>query len=131
MMAEANGDPVPEAAPKSILVVEDDVLIRLSIADDLGGAGYQIIQAANADEALKVLSSTIAVHLVVTDISMPGSLDGLALAAQVRARWPALKIVVLSADLPAWRPANLADLYLSKPYDVSTILSIVQQLLSV
>ena len=130
-MAKASGEPVPEAVPKTILIVEDDVLIRLSIADDLAGAGYHVVQAANADEALKVLNSTIAIDLIMTDIRMSGPLDGLALAGQVRAHWPALKIVVLSGDLPTVRPGNLADLYLSKPYDVSTILSVMKHLLSV
>jgi two-component system, response regulator PdtaR len=130
-MGEPNGKQVPVPAPKAILVVEDDVLIRLAIADDLIAAGFHVIQAASADEALKVLRSIVGVDLVLTDIRMPGSFDGLGLAEQVRAGWPDLKIVVLSGDLPAVPPANLADAFLSKPYNLSAMLAVVKQLLGV
>jgi CheY-like chemotaxis protein len=130
-MGEPNGAPRLMAAPKTILAVEDDVLIRLAIADDLMAEGFRVIQAANADEALKVLQSTVDLDLVMTDIRMPGSLDGLELARQVRERWPMLKIVVLSADLPAQRPASLADAFLGKPYSISAVLTCINTLLSI
>ena len=130
-VGEPNGKQVPAPVPKAILVVEDDVLIRLAVADDLMAAGFHVIQAANADEALKVLRSFVGVDLVLTDIHMPGSFDGLGLARQVRAGWPDLKIVVLSGDLPSVRPTDLADAFLSKPYNFSAILAVVKQLLGV
>jgi two-component system, response regulator PdtaR len=120
---------VPDSAAKTILVVEDDVLIRLSIADDLMAAGFVVVQAASADEALKILHKPIDLNLVMTDIRMPGSLDGLALAGRVRTAWPELKIVVLSGDLPAAPPLDVADAFLHKPYDPSAILAVLKQLL--
>ena len=129
-MAETNGKPLSAIAAKTILVVEDDVLIRLAVADDLMAAGFRVVQAANAYEALKVLESKIALDLVFTDIRMPGSLDGLALAARIRQRWSYLRIVVASGDLPSVPPAALADAFLPKPCDSSTILSCINQLLS-
>lgn len=129
-MAETNGKPLSAPAAKTILVVEDDVLIRLAMADDLMAAGFRVVQAANADEALKVLESKIAVDLVLTDIRMPGSLDGLALAARIRQQWSYLRIVVASGDLPPVPPVALADAFLPKPCDSSTILGCINQLLS-
>jgi CheY-like chemotaxis protein len=121
---------VPVPAPKTILVLEDEVLVRMAVADDLMSAGFHVIQAASADEALRLLLSPAHVDLVLTDINMPGSFDGLALAAGVRATWPALKIIVLSGDLPAEPAADLADAFLSKPHNVAVLLGRVNQLLS-
>jgi CheY-like chemotaxis protein len=128
-MGEPNGRPALPPAHKTILVVEDDVLIRFMIADDLMASGYQIIQAATADEALKVLQSSAHLDLILTDIRMPGSMDGLALAARARAQWPHLKIIVLSGDLPAISATIPADAFIPKPYSASAVLICVKQLL--
>jgi CheY-like chemotaxis protein len=128
-VAETNGKPLSAAAVKTILVVEDDVLIRLAVADDLMAAGFRVVQAANADEALKVLESKIDLDLVFTDIRMPGSLDGLALAARIRQHWSQLRIVVASGELLPALPVALADAFLPKPYSSSTILACINQLL--
>jgi CheY-like chemotaxis protein len=130
-MGEPNGQPVLSPAHKTILVVEDDVLIRFMIADDLMANGFNVIQAATADEALTVLYSAVSFDLVLTDIRMPGSLDGLAFAARIRAEQPHLKVVILSGDIPATpHVASLADAFLSKPYSPSAVLICVKQLLS-
>lgn len=129
-MGAPYGQPLPMPAYRTILIVEDDVLIRLMIADDLMANGYQIIQAATADEAMEVLQSSARLDLVLTDIRMPGSMDGLALAAKVRAQWPDLKVVILSGDLPAMPSAIPAHAAMPKPYSSSAVLNCVQQLLS-
>ena len=117
------------SALRRILVVEDEVLIRLMIADILMRAGFQVVQAASADEALKVLHSSVDVSLVLTDIRMPGSANGLELARRIRADWPALKIVIVSsedmekaADLPA-------DAFIGKPFHPTDVVGTVKQLL--
>ena len=117
------------SALRRILVVEDEVLIRLMIADILMRAGFQVVQAASADEALKVLHSSVDVSLVLTDIRMPGSANGLELARRIRADWPALKIVIVSsedlektADLPA-------DAFIGKPFHPPDVVGRVKQLL--
>src|SRR5438874_384004 len=71
-------------APTTILVVEDEVLVRMLIADQLRNAGYSVIEAADADEALALLAHTFNVNVVLSDVQMPGSLDGAGLARIVR-----------------------------------------------
>ena len=128
-MGKPNGKQMPVLAPKTILVVEDDVLIRLSMADELMGAGFRVIQAATADEALKILNSSFEPDVVLTDIRMPGSLDGLALATRVRAQWPHLKIIVISSELPTDLPTAVADAFYAKPFNLSIVLTCIAQLL--
>lgn len=118
-----------EARRTSILVVEDDVLLRLITAEDLRGAGFSVIEAANADEAMTILDGAVPVDLVLTDIRMPGSMDGLALAAFVRQRWPSLRIVVASGERPTQAALAVADAFLPKPYDSSAILARLKTLI--
>src|SRR4029079_550967 len=82
--------------PATVLVVEDESLIRMDIVDCLEEAGFLIAEASNADEAINILQSRADIRLVFTDIHMPGSMDGLKLAAFVRKRWPPIKIIVTS-----------------------------------
>lgn len=79
-----------------LLVVEDDGLIRLELVDTLEEMGYAVVDAANADEALRVLEGNADISAVLTDIDMPGSMNGLGLANVVHKRWPPLKVVVIS-----------------------------------
>lgn len=88
-----------------------------------------MIQAASADEALKVLQSSVEVDLVMTDIRMPGSLDGLELASRMRANWPALRIVIVSSDASSLRPDLPADAVVAKPFSPKEIVDLVKQLL--
>jgi len=79
-----------------ILVVEDDGLIRLDLIDTLEDMGFHVLDAANADEAIRVLEGNADIAAVLTDIDMPGSINGLGLANLVHERWPPLKVVVIS-----------------------------------
>jgi two-component system, response regulator PdtaR len=79
-----------------VLIVEDELLIRLDAVDMIEAAGFDVIQAANADEAITILEARSDIQLVFTDVQMPGSMDGLKLAAAVRGRWPPIKIVATS-----------------------------------
>ena len=88
-MSISNGPPV-------ILVVEDEGLVRMAAADDLVEAGFKVIEAANADQAIQMLEAHPEITILFTDIDMPGSMDGPKLAAAVRDRWPPLKIIVTS-----------------------------------
>jgi CheY-like chemotaxis protein len=123
----------PEAVPntKAILVVEDEFLIRLTISDELIAAGFRVIQAASADEALRVLQGGIAVDLVLTDVRMPGSLDGLELARRVRANWPMLKVIMVSGDLLMIPADGSIDLFFPKPYSPAYVSDAVKQLLAI
>ena len=77
-----------------ILIVEDELLLSMDISEALEDAGYAVIAVANADEAMKVLESRDNVRTIFTDIDLPGSMDGLKLAAAVRDRWPPIHIIV-------------------------------------
>jgi CheY-like chemotaxis protein len=79
-----------------ILIVEDDVLIRMDAAQMIAGGEFDVIEAANADEAIAILETRLDVTIVFTDIQMPGSMDGLKLSAAIRDRWPPIKIIATS-----------------------------------
>ena len=128
-MQQSCSDPRRAPTPCNILVVEDEVLIRLLIVDILVEAGFKVIQAASADEALKVLQSSVEVDLVMTDIRMPGSLDGVELVSRVRANWPTLRIVIVSSDASSLRPDLPADAVIAKPFSPTEIVDRVKQLL--
>jgi CheY-like chemotaxis protein len=91
-----------------VLVVEDKALIRTYIADTLTRAGYVVLQAPNADEAIRIMEHRSDVSVVFTDVEMPGSIDGLKLAHYVAKRWPPVRLLVTSGhrqldppDLPS------------------------------
>lgn len=100
-----------------ILVVEDDPLVLLSATDILEEAGYTVLQASDADEAITLLESHPEIRIVFTDIEMPGSMDGIRLAACVRDRWPPVEIIITSGRVPS-RDVDLParGLFLPKPY---------------
>lgn len=114
----------------TVLVVEDEVLIRLMIADALRSAGLAVIEASNGDEAMRVLQSALPVQLLLTDIRMASKLDGLALAHAARAVRPGLKLIVASSNVSGDEVAGLADAFFSKPYVVNMIINRVKSLLA-
>jgi CheY-like chemotaxis protein len=85
----------------TILVVEDEMLVRVMLADALRDAGYEAVEAVDGDEAIRLLRGSDNIKVVVSDIRMPGSLDGIALARRVRSERPDIKIVLVSGDLTA------------------------------
>jgi len=90
-----------------VLVVEDETLIRELVAEELEVAGYTVVIANDADQAIAILEARQDIHLVFTDINMPGSMDGLKLAAAVRDRWPPVHIIITSGKIrPLEIPAN-------------------------
>ena len=114
------------AAPATILVVEDEVLVRMGIVDDLVWAGHSVIEAANADEALSVLEAGKPVDVVFSDIHMPGTLDGLGLMQIVRRRFPSVRVILTSGlELPS--PDILGDeaAFIPKPYAAGIVLDLV------
>jgi DNA-binding response OmpR family regulator len=122
----------PDAAsqPQTILIVEDEIFIRLALADDLAEAGFCIFQAAGAEEALQVLQSSLPIDVMITDIRMPGALDGLELAMRARTAWPELRILLLSGNLADLPPGVLADALIAKPYNPTALIAQIRQLLN-
>jgi CheY-like chemotaxis protein len=82
-----------------VLIVEDELLLRMDAIDMIEAAGFEVVEAGNADEAIEVLESRRDITVVFTDIQMPGSMDGLKLARAVRGRWPPIKIVATSGHV--------------------------------
>ena len=119
------------ASPRelTVLLVEDEVLIRLMLADELRNQGLQVLEASNADEALTVLQSSLPVHLLFTDIRMPGEMDGVALAKLAHARFPQIKSIIGSSGRPE-SIDDFADAFLAKPYDLRELVKQVRRLLS-
>ena len=110
----------PAAPSRIILAVEDDVLVRAVAANYLRGRGFEVIEAGDAHEAVRVLAAAVPVDLVLSDVQMPGSMDGVGLAQWVRRERPELKIILTSGAVP--RIVDAADLgeplpFLAKPYD--------------
>jgi CheY-like chemotaxis protein len=117
--------------PHSILLVEDEVFARLAMADALMAAGFQVIQAATADEALKVLHSTVEIDLVLTDIKMPGTLDGCDLAKLIVANWPDIKVIILSGRYIEALATTPADAFVAKPCLMPLLMTTIRRLLGI
>jgi two-component sensor histidine kinase/DNA-binding response OmpR family regulator len=83
----------------NVLIVEDEMMLRMRAVDIVEDAGFHPVEAVNADEALAILESRSDISLLFTDIQMPGSMDGLKLAHAVHDRWPAIKIILVSGQL--------------------------------
>jgi YesN/AraC family two-component response regulator len=122
-MGHAEGD-----AAKVILVVEDEVIVRMDVALSLEAEGYRVIQAANAEEALALLQTQTPVHLVLTDINMPGPIDGLQLATEVRMQLPDVKIVMMSGHINEL-PSSV-DALVAKPFPMDKLLECLDPLLA-
>jgi CheY-like chemotaxis protein len=114
-----------------VLVVEDESLIRTSAVDLVELAGFEAIEASDADEAIRILESRNDIRAVFTDLQMPGSIDGLRLAQVVRNRWPPVALIVTSgrtkmseADLPS------GGRFLGKPYHSAQVGATLRQLIA-
>ena len=110
----------------AVLVVEDETLVRMAISLDLSDAGFRVIEAANATEALDVLEAHH-VDLVFTDIRMPGAMDGLALMREVRRRFPDLPVILTSAHAELSEQARDGAALVPKPYSARAVLSLITQ----
>ncbi|KTT74618.1 response regulator [Sphingomonas endophytica] len=101
----------------TVLIVEDELFVRMIGADALAEAGYSVLEASSADEALNILETAGEVQVLFTDIRMPGSMDGLQLAEVVHERWPRIRILLTSGDIRPSRDAIPDDgRFLAKPY---------------
>lgn len=108
---------------RRVLVVEDEVLIRLTIIDALEDAGFEVIQAASADEAIGIIKEQT-IHFLFTDIQMPGRLSGVDLARAVAERFPQAGIIVASGRLAPGDIELPPDAeFFSKPYSFSDIVA--------
>jgi CheY-like chemotaxis protein len=128
---------MPNASPDepgTILVVEDEVLVRMVICEYLRDCGYRVIEAAGADEAMLVLQQDdLAIDAVLSDVEMPGAMDGFALAQWIRLHRPGLNVILVGNPQRAAQVA--ADLCeqgptLAKPYEPQAVVARIQRLLA-
>ncbi len=114
-------------AVPNVLVVEDEMILRMRAVDIVEDAGFCPLEAVNADEAISILESRSDISLLFTDIQMPGSMDGLKLAHAVHDRWPSIKIILVSGQVQpsdAERPAN--SRFFGKPLGVEQMTTELQ-----
>ena len=112
-----------------VLIVEDELLLRMDAAEVIKSGGFEVVEAANADDAIQILEVRPDITVVFTDIQLPGSMDGLKLARAVRGRWPPIKIVATSGlvdvgekDLP------VGGRFLPKPYHARQLAAVLREL---
>ena len=118
------------SVPLVVLVVEDEMLLRMRAVDMVEDAGFTSVEAVNADEAVAILESRSDIALLLTDIQMPGSMDGLKLAHAVHERWPPIRIILVSGQL---RPASIdipADSrFFGKPLEAKEMIAEMQDMI--
>jgi len=104
-----------------VLVVEDDVFERMGVSDMFAEAGYRVLEAGDADEALRLFETNSEIRLLFTDVSMPGSMSGSDLARHVAERWPSVGIIVTSGR-PRPDKLPLSMRFHDKPYEPMAVL---------
>jgi len=119
---------VHEAAPArpNVLVVEDEVMVRDLIAETLRDAGCAVTEAASADEAVRALRATATPDVLITDVMLPGRMNGVELAACVRRTRPRMKVIVTSGHAPAENARYVADAFFAKPFELRQLVGQVR-----
>src|SRR4051812_23397934 len=118
---------IASIAVPNVLIVEDEMVLRMRAVDIVEDAGFRAVEAVNADQAMSILESRSDISLLFTDIQMPGSMDGLKLAHAVHDRWPAIKIILVSGQVnptDAERPAD--SRFFGKPLSVEQMITELQ-----
>jgi two-component sensor histidine kinase/ActR/RegA family two-component response regulator len=111
----------------NVLIVEDEMVLRMRAVDIVEDAGFQPVEAVNADQAIAILESRSDISLLFTDIQMPGSMDGLKLAHAVHDRWPAIKIILVSGQVNPSEAEKPADSrFFGKPLSVARMITELQ-----
>ena len=113
-----------------VLIVEDEFLIRLTLSEVLADEGYQVLEAESGDEALGILCSTPDIALLLTDIQLPGVLDGRALVQRARESRPELPVIFMTGRPDGLDGAGTRDMFVAKPYLPSEICAAVRKMLA-
>lgn len=115
--------------PITVLVVEDEPLVRMDISDQLQDLGFKVHEAANAAEVIEMLEANSDIRVMFTDVDMPGSMDGLMLAAAVRDRWPPIKIIVTSGHREvSSRDLPIDSRFFGKPYQAQMVAAAMKEM---
>jgi two-component sensor histidine kinase/CheY-like chemotaxis protein len=118
---------IASIAVPNVLIVEDEMVLRMRAVDIVEDAGFRAVEAVNADQAISILESRSDISLLFTDIQMPGSMDGLKLAHAVHDRWPGIKIILVSGQVnpsEAERPTD--SRFFGKPLSVEQMIAELQ-----
>jgi CheY-like chemotaxis protein len=115
-------------ARKIVLVVEDEPLLLMMAGEIVEDAGFEALVAHNADEAILILEARDDISIVFTDVRMPGSMDGIRLAALVRDKWPPVKLLVVSGHVTSEIELPPGTRFFRKPYASDAIISILREL---
>src|ERR1700687_1703286 len=127
---ESNNNMVLRHPTAKVLVVEDEMMLRMRAVDIVEDAGFMPVEAVNADDALAILESRSDIDLLFTDIQMPGTMDGLKLAHAVHARWPSIKIMLVSGQVTLTetdKPVN--SRFYGKPLEANEMIAEMQDMI--
>ncbi len=113
-----------EAAQRVVLVVEDEVVLRMAVSAHLRDAGFVVIEAVDAEEAVELLRANHKIQLVFSDITMPGTMDGDLLAEWISERYPAIRILLTSGISQRGRQP-----FIAKPYSFIELERRIEQML--
>ena len=119
-----------DATPPVVLVVEDEMVLRMRAVDVVEDAGFTPVEAVSADQALEILETRDDISLLFTDIQMPGSMDGLKLAHAAHSRWPHIKIILVSGQVAVTDGDKPADSrFFPKPFENQDMVSELQEMI--
>jgi DNA-binding NtrC family response regulator len=113
----------------TVLLVEDDIVIRSPLAEYLRAAGYMIVEAANAEEAIALFAARVPIAVVFSDIRMPGTMDGIGLARWIRRHQPSVRVMLTSGAGNAVRLGKIAEFFVPKPYQAAEVAARIGKLL--
>lgn len=122
---------IDRSAAPVVLVVEDEMLLRMRTVDMVEDAGFTSLEAVDADEAVSILESRSDIAMLITDIQMPGSMDGVMLAHAVHQRWPPIRIILVSGHVPRSSIDIPADSrFFAKPLETEDIVAEMKNLIA-
>lgn len=128
--ADAPRDSVEQAPPPTVLVVDDDVLVRMAVSENLRDAGFQVLEATSAHDALRVMLADLPIDVLLTDLQMPGAMDGFGLAQAARGSAPDMKVLVMSTFFPESTGARLSPFeFIEKPFHPQALIDRVPGML--
>jgi len=116
--------------PVHILLVEDEPFLRTDVAEALRRAGFQVIEAADADAAMEFINSGERIDLVFTDVWTPGVLNGITLVERVRAKFPMMPVIITSSNKKVEDAASRIGRFVPKPYEPTGVANMIAQIVS-
>jgi DNA-binding response OmpR family regulator len=129
-LADAQSIPFKADRRPVVLVVEDEILIRTPLCQDIRSADFRVVEASSADDALALIRSGVAVDALLTDVRMPGSLDGFALAAAARAVLPNIALLVMSSAIAENHRMSLGPFeFIGKPFETRRLVARLRTLM--